>query len=436
MSEYVLANGRVLTPSGLQEADVRIVDDEVTDVGGGLTGETVIDIAGSIVGPGFVDLHVHLREPGQEWKEDISSGSAAAAAGGFTAIVAMPNTDPATDAGHLARFVNDRGRDVGLVELASSGCITAGMAGESLAHLDELWAAGVRVFSDDGVTVADAGLLRRAMEYLADRDAVIAQHAEDPGLARGGHMHEGDVSSLLGMAGLPAVAETSIVARDIRLAAMTGVRYHVQHASCAETVELVRKAKADGLPVTAEVAPHHLRLDDRSVETMDPVYKMYPPLRSPVDVEALVAGVTDGTIDAIATDHAPHASHEKDVPFEEAPRGIIGLETAFGVVRSSTALDPALLFQRMSVAPARIGGFERHGRWVEAGAPANLVVVDWDDVWTPTSFESKSANSPFIGTELTGRVRMTVLEGEITKELDGPVAGRPSGAERERSVVR
>jgi dihydroorotase len=415
MSEMILRGGRVLTPQGAVDSDVRIVDQTVTEIGQNVSSDgTVIDASGCIVGPGFVDLHVHLREPGQEWKEDIATGSAAAAAGGFTAIVAMPNTDPPTDSGHLARYVNERGRSAGLVEVVASGCITAAMKGESLAHLDELYSAGVRLFTDDGVTVADAGLLRRAMEYLAGRDAVVAQHAEDPGLARGGHMHEGAVSSLLGIAGLPSIAESSIVARDIELAALTGARYHVQHVSCAETVELIRDAKARGLTVTAEVAPHHLTLGDEAVHTMDPVYKMYPPLRSASDVAALVAGLEGGTIDAVATDHAPHASHEKDVPFEEAPRGVIGLETAFAVVRSSTGLDPKGLFDRISVAPARIGGFARHGRWVEVGVPANLTVVEWDTLSTPTTFLSKSTNSPFLGRELIGSIRATVFEGQCS----------------------
>ncbi len=414
MSGLVLKGGEVQTRDGRDRLDVRMAEGSIVELGVGLTGDEEIDVTGAIVGPGFVDMHVHLREPGQEWKEDIASGSAAAAAGGFTAVVAMPNTDPPTDAGHLARHVVDRGRSVGLVEVAAAGCITAGMAGQRLAHLDELAAAGVRVFTDDGLTVADAGLLRRAMEYLAGSDGVIAQHAEDPGLAGGGHMHEGRVSSLLGIGGLPAIAETSIVARDLELAALTGARYHVQHVSCAATVELIAGAKDRGLPVTAEVAPHHLWLTHDLVESLDPVYKMYPPLRTADDVAALVAGLADGTIDAVATDHAPHAAHEKEVPFEEAPRGVIGLETAFGAVRTATGLSPRDLFERMSVAPARIAGLERQGHWPEVGAPANLVAVDWDTAWTPDRYRSKSENSPFTGRSLTGAVRATVFEGRWT----------------------
>ena len=415
MTETLIAGGTVMSASGESVSDLRIVDDLIAEIGENLetTGER-IDADGCVVGPGFVDLHVHLRDPGEEWKEDIKTGSAAAAAGGYTAIVAMPNTMPPTDAGHLARYVNDRGREVGLVEVISSGCITAGMAGERLAHLDELYAAGVRLFTDDGVTVTDAGLLRRAMEYLEGRGGVIAQHAEDPGLARGGHMHEGDVSSILGMGGLPSVAESTIVARDIALVEMTGANYHVQHVSCAETVELVRRAKSEGLPVTAEVAPHHLTLTDTIVETMNPVYKMYPPLRTEHDMDALRAGLADGTIDAVATDHAPHAAHEKDVPFEEAPRGVIGLETALAVVAASVSMNRRALFDRMSVGPARIGQFPTQGRWVAVGEVANIAVVDLDARWTAERFHSKSSNSPFLGTELIGQIRATIFEGRTT----------------------
>ncbi len=413
MSEITLINGTVLTPDGAVSADVVIDGDTVAAVGsdGERRGE-VLDCAGAYVGPGFVDVHVHFREPGLEWKEDIASGSAAAAAGGFTAVVTMPNTDPAIDSGHLARYILDRGREVGFVEVVPAGAITLGRAGSALAHLDELWNAGVRIFSDDGDAVADAGLLRMAMEYLADRGGVIAEHAEDAGLTRDGHMHEGSVSSRLGMGGMPALAEETIVARDLRLVELTGCRYHVQHVSTAGTVELVRRAKAAGMPVTAEATPHHLTLDHRAVESMDPAYKMYPPLRTPDDLEAVREALRDGVIDLVATDHAPHAAHEKDVPFEHAPRGIIGLETAAALV--APLLDTQTLFDRLSVAPARLAGLERHGWWIEPGAPANLVVFDPDTSWTVQRFRSKSENSPYLGSELTGAVRYTIFEGAVT----------------------
>jgi dihydroorotase len=415
MNEILFTNGRLVTADGPIDQDVLIEDGLVKEIGSNLnTGGETIDCGGSLIGPGFVDIHVHLREPGQEWKEDIGSGSAAAAAGGFTAVVAMPNTDPAIDAGHLARFVIERGRAEGLVAVVPAGAITEAREGKKLAHLDELWAAGVRIFTDDGDSVADAGLLRRAMEYLAELGGVVAQHPEDRGLTSGGHMHEGSVSSRLGMAGLPALGEEIVVARDLALVRLTGVRYHVQHVSTAGTVELVRRAKAEGLPVTAEATPHHLLLDHREVERMNSDAKMYPPLRPPADVEAVQAGLRDGTIDVVATDHAPHAAHEKDVPFEEAPRGIIGLETAAAVVNTAVELDPVPFFHRMSVAPAQIGELLDHGRWPAKGGRANLVVFDSEAAWAPDAFASRAENSPFVKRPLQGRVVATMYGGRLT----------------------
>ena len=251
-------------------------------VGEGLTAaaDREIDCAGMWIGPGFVDIHTHLREPGQQYKEDIETGSRAAAAGGYTAVLAMPNTEPATDSGHLVRYVKERGREVGLVEVAAAGCVTAGRQGQKLAHLDDLWAAGARMFSDDGDVVEDAGLLRRAMDYLAQLGGVISQHAIDPGLARGGHMHEGAVASSLGMSAIPSAAETVVVGRDIELVRLTGCRYHVQHLSAAASLPVIALAKQEGLPVTAEVTPHHLAFTDEDVRATDPVFKMMPPLRA------------------------------------------------------------------------------------------------------------------------------------------------------------
>ena len=414
----VLRNGTVLTPDGVRVADVAIDGTEVVVVGDleEPEGATVFDVTGCWVGPGFVDLHAHLREPGQEWKEDIDSGARAAAAGGFTAVVAMPNTVPAVDAGHRAGFVVERGRRSGRCAVVPAGAVTLERAGRELAHLDELWEAGVRVFTDDGDTVADAGLLRRAMEYLADRDCVIAQHAEDPGLAAGGHMHEGSVSSRLGMAGLAALAEETVVARDLALVRLTGASYHVQHVSTAGTVELVRAAKEEGLDVTAEVTPHHLVFDHERVVSMDPNFKMYPPLRTPRDVAELRRGVRDGTIDCVATDHAPHADHEQEVPFEEAPRGVIGLETAAAAVNGALGLDQAAFFDRMSIAPARIARLGGQGRAVAPGSPPELTVFDPAATWTPRRFVSRSQNSPFLGEELTGMVRLTVHEGRVVHD--------------------
>lgn len=433
---YLIAGGTVLTPDGPVAADVTVRDGLVAEVGPrpsrpaeGAPPPEEVDATGMVVGPGLVDLHAHLREPGEEWKEDIASASAAAAAGGYTALVAMPNTDPPIDAGHLARYVADRGRAVGLTEIVPAGCVTAGGAGKRLARLDELWEAGVRLFTDDGRTVADAGLLRRAMEYLCDRGGVLAQHAEDPGLAADGHMHEGEVSSLLGMYGLPVAAETATVARDLILAEMTGARYHVQHVSAAAAVQLIREAKGRGLPVTAEVAPHHLAFTDQDVKGMDPVFKMYPPLRSAGDRAALRAAVADGTIDAVATDHAPHAPHEKDVPFEEAPRGAAGLETALAAARTALDPDPVALFLRMSVTPAAIAGLPGQGRWIRPGAPANLVAVAWDESWTPAPpYHSRSVNNPFTGRPLTGRVRFTFYRGRLVFRDGRVLTGSPAPA--------
>jgi dihydroorotase len=423
VADLVLKGGTVFGPEGAVAADVAVSGTQVRAVEPGIDAENAIDVTGCWVGPGLVDLHSHLRQPGQEWKEDIASGSSAAAAGGFTALVAMPNTDPPIDSGHLARYVAERGFNGGLAEVMPAGCITLGRRGEALAHLDELWEAGVRIFTDDGDTVSDAGLLRRAMEYLSslttDDDAVVvAQHAEDAGLARGGHMHEGSVSSRLGMRGIPALAEEVVVSRDLALVQLTGCRYHCQHISTAATVELIRNAKRAALPVTAEVTPHHLTLDHGAVLSMDPRYKMYPPLRTAEDAAALREALADGTIDAVATDHAPHASHETEVPFEEAPRGVIGLETAAAVVLTATDLDPVTFFERMAVAPARIAGLAEHGRWVEPGAPANLVVFDPESRWTVDRFKSKARNSPFIGTELRGRVLATVFNGRVTFQTE------------------
>jgi dihydroorotase len=411
----VLANGLLVGPDGVRPADVRIDGTTIDEIGAGLDGDEIIDCAGAWIGPGLVDIHVHLREPGQEWKEDIATGSAAAAAGGFTAVVAQPNTEPAIDSGHVARHVIGRGREVGLVDVAVAGAISLGRAGEHLAHLDDLWDAGARLFSDDGDTVADAGLLRRAMEYIVERGGVIAQHAEDPGLARGGHMHEGAVSARLGMAGLPAVAEEVVVARDLRIVELTGCRYHVQHVSTVGTIALVAAAKADGLPVTAEVAPHHLSFDHRLVESMDGVAKMYPPLRTPDDRDALREALRSGVIDAVATDHAPHSSNEKDVPFEEAPRGVIGLETAAAATHTDVGLDPNDFFDRLSVRPAAIAQLDAHGRWPEVGGDATLTVFHPErEVTVGPVFRSKSSNSPWVGQRLRGAVLATLLRGTIT----------------------
>lgn len=338
----VIKGSQVLTSSGWVMCDLAIKDGKVSELGtlDPAPDRSVIDGTGMFLGPGFVDLHTHLRDPGQTRKEDIESGTRAAAEGGYTAVIAMPNTSPVVDNGSVVDYVRQKAASVGCVEVGVAGALTLGQQGEKMAHLDSMYEAGVRVFTDDGFSVEKAGLLLRAMEYLSDRDdVVVAQHAEDTSLAGGGHMHLGVNSDRFGINGLSSEAETVVIARDLILAEATGVAYHVQHVSTAEGVDLVRTAKARGIRVTAEVTPHHLVLDESSLVSLDPNFKMYPPLRGKRDREALRDGLFDGSIDAVATDHAPHTLREKDVPFELAPRGVIGLETAF----------PATLADRKSV---------------------------------------------------------------------------------------
>jgi dihydroorotase len=324
---------------------------------------------------------------------------------------------PAIDSGHLARLIYERSRQAGLCDVVPAGAITLGREGAALAHLDELWEAGVRIYTDDGDSVADSGLLRVAMEYLAERGAVVAQHAEDRHLSAGGHMHEGAVSSRLGLKGIPAEAEEIVVARDLALTRLTGVHLHLQHTSSQGTLRLLADAKGAGLHVTSEVTPHHLALDETAVSSLDPAYKMYPPLRRRVDMEALRQALRSGLIDAVATDHAPHAAFESEVPFEEAPRGVVGLETAAAAVTTYCPLEQGEFFERLSMSPARIAGLGRHGRPVAPGEPANLVVFAPEEQWTVNGFRSKSGNSPFRSLTLRGRVRATILAGRLTHAL-------------------
>jgi dihydroorotase len=396
-------------------------DGNVVEVGPDLArdaDEQSLDAAGCVVSPGLVDLHVHLREPGDEEAETIETGTRAAARGGFTAVVAMPNTRPALDDAAVVSSVLATGAAAGLCEVVSSGCITVGRAGEQLAPMGELYALGVRIFTDDGSCVASAGVMRRALEYAASLPgAVVAQHAEDETLAHGGHMHEGAWSSRLGIPGRPAVAETVIVARDIELCAVSGTPVHFLHCSAAGTVALVRAAKARGLPVTAEVAPHHFALTDACCEGFDPMFKVHPPLRTRTDVEAIREGLADGTIDAIATDHAPHTPEAKERPFEEAPPGMLGLETALAVTITELvepgilALEDALAL--LSWRPAAIAGLASQGRPVEPGNPANLVVFDPAHEWEVRAdrLASRARNTPFGGRTLRGRVKHTLLGG-------------------------
>jgi dihydroorotase len=418
MHDLILKGGSVATVEGVRAVDVAITDGVIAALDEGLSAAgRIIDCTGQWIGPAFVDIHTHLREPGQEWKEDIRSGSAAAAAGGYGAVVAMPNTEPAIDSGHLARFVTEKGAETGLVDVLASGAITMGRDGETMSHIDDLWSAGVRMFTDDGDCVESAAVLRAAMEYIEALGGVVAQHAIDRSLSGSGFMHEGSVSSRLGMHGIPSEADDVTIARDLMLAELTGVKYHVQHLSTRRGVDLVRAAKRSGLSVTAEVTPHHLAFDHGDVASTDANFKMMPPLRTSDDRDALREGLIDGTIDAVATDHAPHAALEKDVPFEQAPNGVLGLEWAASVAVGSCGLDQNTLFDRMSVRPAAIAMIPTHGTLLAVGSSATMTVVDPKEEWTPVTTASKSRNAPYVGTEMVGRVRLTLKSGAITHEV-------------------
>jgi dihydroorotase len=415
---FVLRGGRVVDATGDRTADVLVEGDRIVDVGGGLRAEREIDASGCVVAPGLVDLHVHLREPGMEEAETIDTGARAAALGGFTAVVAMPNTTPPHDDPAVVSAVLAKGAR-SCCDIHAAGAITKGRDGCELAPMGELHALGVRIFTDDGACVDAAGVMRAALEYAGSlADVVVAQHAEDSSLAAGGHMHEGDWSSRLGIPGRPAAAEDTIVARDCILAALTGTRVHFLHLSSAGAIEQVRAAKARGLPVTAEAAPHHFTLTDEACASFDPAFKVHPPLRTDADVAAVKAGLADGTIDAIATDHAPHPTEAKERPFEDAPPGMLGLETALaltlGELVTPGVLDLQTALGRLSWGPAAIAGLVDHGGPITAGSIANLCIFDPDESWTvvPEALASRASNTPYAGRELRGRVRHTILRGE------------------------
>jgi Dihydroorotase and related cyclic amidohydrolases len=422
MKAVLVRGGRVIDETGERDADVLVRDGVIAEVGPHLDAADaqILDAQDAVVAPGLVDIQVHFREPGREDSETIDSGSRAAALGGFTAVVAMPNTTPPLDDAKVVAAVLDQGRRA-LCHVTVAGCITKGREGHELAPMGELHDLGVRIFTDDGDCVADANVMRRAFEYaLALPGAVIAQHAEDPALVAGGHMHEGEWSARLGIPGRPAAAEVTIVARDLELARLTGGRYHVLHMSTAGATALVRAAKAEGVRVTAEASPQHFTLTDAECASFDPVFKMNPPLRATEDRDAIVAGLVDGTIDAIATDHAPHTPATKELPFEEAPPGMLGVETALAVAMTRL-VEPGLLslaevLARISWQPARIAGLDGlgHGLPIAVGNPANLCVIDPHATWVVDAERSasKSRNTPWGGWKLTGRVRHTMLRGE------------------------
>ncbi|WP_370501184.1 dihydroorotase [Mycolicibacterium sp. jd] len=411
--------------------DVLVRDGQIADIGERLTAPTdadSIDCEGKILLPGFVDLHTHLREPGREYAEDIETGSAAAALGGYTAVFAMANTDPVADSAVVTDHVWHRGQQVGLVDVHPVGAVTVGLDGKQLTEMG-LMAAGagqVRMFSDDGVCVDDPLVMRRALEYASGLGVLIAQHAEEPRLTVGAVAHEGPNAARLGLAGWPRAAEESIVARDALLARDAGARVHICHASTAGTVELLKWAKSQGISITAEVTPHHLLLDDSRLDTYDGVNRVNPPLREVSDAVALRRALADGVIDCVATDHAPHGAHEKCCEFANARPGMLGLQTALSVV-VETLVNPGLLTWRdvarvMSEAPARIVGLPDQGRPLEVGEPANLTVVDPAARWTVKGPElaSRSDNTPYEDMELPAVVTATLLRGKVTAR-DGKV---------------
>ena len=428
----LLRGGRVIDPvQGTDStADVLVTDGIVVEIGPGLSANGVeeVDVDGAVVTSGFVDLHTHLREPGFEFSEDIATGSAAAAAGGYTAVCAMANTDPVCDTAAVAEMVWRRGRDVGLVDVFPVGAITKGLQGKELAELGELRhsAASVDFFSDDGIPVSDALIMRRALQYASRFDAVICNHSEDPDLTGDAQMNEGEMSSVLGLAGWPHEAEEIMIARDLILAEGLGARLHVPHVTTAGAVELIRIAKGRGIRVTAEVTPHHLDLDDGLVATYDPVYKVNPPIRTLHDVTALREALADGTIDCVATDHAPHAPETKDVEWDVAPCGMLGLETAFALVNTQLVrggkLDLLTAIRRFTTGPAGVRDCHGHGGAIAPGAAANLVVLDLDTAWIVEehSLRSRSRNTPFAGRRLKGRPVHTLLRGRFTLR-DGKV---------------
>jgi dihydroorotase len=395
----------------IQDGAISTVGSKVSSVP---AGTVVLEAGGCIVAPGLVDLHTHMREPGREEAETVESGARAAALGGYTAVVAMPNTEPAIDNAAVVRQVLDLGAEA-CCDVRVAGAITVGREGSRLAPMAEMAALGVTLFTDDGAGVQDARLMRRALEYGSALGVTLAQHCEDASLAGGGHMHEGEWSSRLGIPGQPAEAEELMVMRDLALARLTGAHVHFLHLSTAGSLAMIRGAKASGLDVTAEVAPHHFTLTDAEVASYDPVFKVNPPLRSDADVAAVKAALAEGVVDAIATDHAPHTQESKEAPFDEAPPGMLGLETALALALTELTIPVERVLALMSWQPARIAGLSaEHGGPIQVGRPANLCVIDPSAKWVvdPRLLASRSRNTPYGGRALVGRVRHTVLRGE------------------------
>ncbi|MGQ2911492.1 dihydroorotase [Aeromicrobium sp.] len=421
MTSYLLRDAR---PLGGDPVDLLLRDGVIVEIGPDLDadGAVVVDAEGLVALPGLVDLHTHLREPGREDAETVLTGTQSAARGGFTCVHAMANTSPVADTAGVVEQVWRLGREGGFCDVQPVGAVTVGLKGERLAELGAMAdsAAGVRVFSDDGICVSDAVLMRRALEYVKAFDGVVAQHAQEPRLTEGAQMNEGALSGELGLVGWPAVAEEAIIARDVLLAEHVGSRLHVCHLSTRGSVEIVRWAKSRGIDVTAEVTPHHLLLTDDLVRSYDPIYKVNPPLRTADDVAAVREGLADGTIDIVATDHAPHPMEDKECEWSAAAFGMIGLETALSIVQESMVDTGALSWEQvaevLSARPARIGRVREHGRPLAVGEPANVVLYDPAATRTvvPGDTASLSRNTPYAGRELPGRVVATFLRGVPT----------------------
>jgi dihydroorotase len=424
MSPKIILKG--ISIAGASPVDIEIADQLITFIGKSTATDGVLmDCTGLVALPGFVDLHTHLREPGRENSETIATGSLAAARGGYVAVSAMANTLPVADTAAIVEQVQNIGSAVGLVDVFPVGAVTKGLNGSELSDIGSMASskARVRVFSDDGNCVSDPLVMRRALEYVKQFDGVIAQHAQEPRLTEKSQMNEGSVSATLGLKGWPAVAEESIIARDILLADMIGARLHICHVTTRGGVEIIRWAKARGMNVSAEVTPHHLLLTDESANTFDPIFKVNPPLRTQEDVDALRVALADGTIDIVATDHAPHPVEDKECEWESAAFGMVGLETAFSILYSTMVATGAMTWARladvMSVTPARIGRYSNHGQPLEVGAPAHitlvnpegLVIVDRDDL------VSKSKNTPFHGMNFQGTVVATIFNGRFTHRV-------------------
>lgn len=424
MPRLLLQNGRVIDPSQQMDRVTSLLVEDGRIAGYDIPpseGMEVLDVSGKIVAPGLIDIHVHLREPGREEDETIETGTAAAVAGGFTSIACIPNTEPPIDSQGSVEFIHHQAARAGHCNVFVLGCVSKNREGKELAEIGQLVAAGAVGFTDDGAPVYDPELMRRAFEYCLMFDKAVMNHAEIRELVQGGVMHEGKVSLSLGLPGMPSAAEEVMVSRDITLAEVTGGRLHVMHVSTSGAVDIVRRAKRRNVRVTAEVAPHHFTLTDECLRTFDSNYKMSPPLRSQDDVDACIAGLKDGTIDVIATDHAPHATEKKMRELDQAPFGIVGLETAVGLVVTRLIepghLDWSTALAKLTVNPAKVLGI-RKGT-LEIGADADITVIDPEARWTvdPSKFRSKSTNTPFGGWELKGRPAVVIVDGQVRFRL-------------------